>query len=145
MKKPVRRKREEIVEEVSFRRPADLPRANIQKPPYKVSALGTEIPDDIPQVPLHIEEIDSRRLRWFMRTMNDEKMTPEDEDRLARAMARTVKPPRPHIPFMAEAGASTDRKEFFAIPGEEGYDSGALDYGEITPGLEPGRVVEIRR
>ncbi|KLT40721.1 RNB-domain-containing protein [Cutaneotrichosporon oleaginosum] len=61
-------------------------------------------------------------------------------------MQRVVKPPRPHIPFTAEdAGASVERKEFFAIPGEEGYDSGVVDIGEVTPGLEPGRVVEVRR
>lgn len=144
--KPVRRKRELPVEEVSFHRDPDAPKANVQRKPYKVSALGTEIPADIPQVPLHIEQIDSRRLRWFMRTMNEEKMTPEDEDRLGRAMERTVKPPRPQIAFKAEdVGASVDRKEFFALPGEDGYDSGAVDVGEVTPGLEPGRVVEVRR
>ncbi|BEI90752.1 uncharacterized protein CcaverHIS019_0308220 [Cutaneotrichosporon cavernicola] len=144
--KPVRRKRELPVEEASFDRNPDASKASIQRQPYKVSALGAEIPDDIPQVPLHIDQIESRRLRWYMRTMNEDKMTPEDEDRLARAMERTVKPSRPQIAFKAEdAGASVERKDFFAIPGEDGYNSGAISAGEITPGLEPGRVVEIRR
>ncbi|GMK53625.1 hypothetical protein CspeluHIS016_0102110 [Cutaneotrichosporon spelunceum] len=64
----------------------------------------------------------------------------------AANMENTAKLPRPQIAFRAEdAGASVERKEFFAIPGEDGYDSGEISPGEVTPGLEPGRVVEIRR
>lgn len=145
--KPVRRKREYDVEEISFRRTPDhVSHVKLNERPYAVSALGTEIPEDIPQVPLHIEQITDRRLRWFQRTMNEDRLTPEDEDTLKRAMARVSKPDRPVINFDADkSGPSIERMSFFATPGEEAVDDGPVDIGEVTAGLEPGRVVEVRR
>lgn len=145
--KPVRRKREKPVEEISFRRgPDHINHVRLNERPYAVSGLGTEVPEDIPAVPLHIETITDRRLRWYQRTMNEDKMSPEDEDDLQRAMSRVSKPERPTIDFKAdESGPSIERMSFFAIPGEEAFEAGGVDIGEVIPGLEPGRVVEIRR
>lgn len=135
------------VDEVSFRRrPSHTSHVQVTEQPYKESALGKPIPEDIPAVPLHIETLTDRRLTFYQRTMSKEKLTAADEETLQRAMARVTKPERPSIDFKAdESGPSVDRMSFFSIPGEEGYESGAVDIGEVIPGLEPGRVVEIRR
>lgn len=115
-----------------------------QLKPILETALGTEIPEDIPDTPLHIRNITERRLKWNMRTMNEERLTPEDEQELQRAMARVTKTTRQGISFMmGESGPSQARMEFFSGPDDA--TAGVISVAEELPGIEIGRVIEIRR
>lgn len=145
---PVRRKRlyEKPGEEPSFGHGGErASRVRGAEQPFRQSGLGKSIAGDIPAAPLNVETLTDRRLT-FKRSVGKEKMSEADGEAPERAMKRPTKPERPSIDYKAdESGPSIERMSFFSIPGEEGFESGAVDIGEVIPGLEPGRVVEVRR
>lgn len=112
-------------------------------PALPTTALGSELPGDIPALPLHIESLTQRRLNWYSRTMNDDKLSHSEREMLDRAMARVTKKERKPIEFASgEAGPSIERLNFFAAGSEAG---GAVMEADDMPGLEAGRIVEVRR
>lgn len=103
-----------------------------------------EVPHDLPPVPLHIENLSGRRLSWYERTMKEEKFSKDDEDMLRSAMERHKLPERPTVDFAkGQNGPSQERVAFFDDP--EMAVTGEVTEGDEIPGLEVGRVVDIRR
>lgn len=76
--------------------------------------------------------------------MQDDKLSQDDLDVLKKAMDRYKKPERRTVDFARnQKGPSMDRMTFFEDP--EMAVVGSVGEGEEIPGIEVGRVVEIRR
>lgn len=123
----------------------DLQRFKLQEDepaPFVKTALGSEVPDYVPETPLHLDQLSPRRLRFLARTINKEKMGDEEEAVLERAMSRYEKSQRPTIDYVTgESGPSQERMNFFS----DGEVDGSVVEAEDEVGLERGRVIEYRR
>ncbi|KAL7421988.1 3'-5' RNA exonuclease complex component [Cryptotrichosporon argae] len=111
------------------------------RPPQ--SPLPDLLPNALPHhdMPEHLVSITRRRLRQHDLSLS--KMSEQDRARLEAAMQRVQKDTaRPKVDYETGiAGASVERRAFFA----DGEVEGGVEEGEEIPGLEVGRVVEVRR
>jgi hypothetical protein len=109
--------------------------------PFKRTALGT-LPDSVPEKPLHLDQLSPRRMKFYQRTINKDRLSEEDETRLEEAMSKTQLPERRTIDFVTnESGSSVERFEWFGGVEEEG----TIEAAEEIAGIEAGHLIEVRR